>query len=89
MADTAKDEQNPVTNPGDKIDESKSDQEKSEQIAVDSPDITGDQITVPTYFEVTEPDGEKKELHHVKDAEEISDEIRKMRMDEDGNRTWR
>lgn len=88
MGNTAKDEQEPVINPGDKIDESQSVEEKSEQIAVDSPDITGDQIVVPTYFVVEEPDGEEKALHHVKDADDISDVIRQMRVDEDGNRVW-
>jgi hypothetical protein len=34
------------------------------------------------------PDGEKKALHHVKDAEKISDIIRQARMDEHGNRIW-
>ena len=63
-------------------------EEKSKQLAVDSPDITGDHITVPAYFIVEEPDGEEKALHHVKDAEEISDIIRQARVDEDGNRIW-
>lgn len=85
---TAK-EKNMTVNPGDVIDENKqSVQEKSKQVAVDSPDITGDHITVPTYFVVDEPDGEQKALHHVKDAEEISDVIRQARVDENGNRVW-
>ncbi|BAT53653.1 unknown protein [Nostoc sp. NIES-3756] len=84
---TAK-EKNLTANPGDKIDDSKSLEEKAKQVAVDSPDITGDHITVPTYFVVDYPDGEKKALHHVKDAEEISDVIRQARVDEDGNRVW-
>lgn len=76
-------------NPGDVIsDEPQTVEEKSKQIAVDSPDITGDHITVPTYFVVDEPDGEEKALHHVKDAEEISDVIRQARVDEEGNRIW-
>ncbi len=76
-------------NPGDVIsEEPETVEEKSEQVAVDSPDITGDQIKVPTYFVVDEPDGEEKALHHVKDAEEISDVIRQARVDEDGNRKW-
>lgn len=79
---------NLTVNPGDRIDESKSLEEKSQQVAVDAPDITGDHIVVPTYFVVDEPDGEQKALHHVKDAEEISDVIRQARVDEDGNRTW-
>jgi hypothetical protein len=77
-------------NPGDVIDDrAQSVEEKSKQVAVDSPDITGDRIEVPTYFVVEEPDGEEKALHHVKDAEEISDVIRQARVDEEGNRTWR
>ncbi|MGH2415449.1 MAG: hypothetical protein ACRDEA_17515 [Microcystaceae cyanobacterium] len=80
---------NLTANPGDRIDESKTLEEKAQQVAVDAPDITGDHIVVPTYFVVDEPDGEQKPLHHVKDAEEISDVIRQARVDEDGNRTWR
>lgn len=76
-------------NPGDVIaNEPQTVEEKSKQVAVDSPDITGDHIKVPTYFVVDEPDGEEKALHHVKDAEEISDVIRQARVDEDGNRVW-
>lgn len=78
-----------TVNPGDRIDESMTLEEKSQQVAVDAPDITGDHIVVPTYFIVDESDGSQKALHHVKDAEEISDVIRQARMDEDGNRTWR
>ena len=83
-------ERNLTANPGDRIvDESQSVEEKAQQVAVDNvPDITGDNITVPTYFVVDEPDGEKKALHHVKDAEEISDMIREARVDENGNRVW-
>lgn len=84
---TAK-ERNLTANPGDVIHEDKSLEEKAQQVAVDAPDITGDHITVPTYFVVDEPDGEKKALHHVKDAEEISDVIRQARVDENGNRVW-
>ena len=85
---TAK-ERNLTVNPGDQVaDESQNIEEKAQQVAVDSPDITGDQITVPTYFVVDEPDGEQKALHHVKDAEEISDVIRQARVDENGNRVW-
>ncbi|WP_341527677.1 hypothetical protein WKK05_35210 [Nostoc sp. UHCC 0302] len=85
---TAK-ERNLTANPGDRIsDKPESVEEKSQQVAVDSPDITGDHITVPTYFVVDEPDGDKKALHHVKDAEEISDVIRQARVDENGNRIW-
>ncbi|MEJ6483889.1 hypothetical protein N0Y54_21645 [Nostoc punctiforme UO1] len=83
-------ERNLTANPGDRIaDESQPVEEKAKQVAVDDvPDITGDRITVPTYFVVDEPDGEKKALHHVKDAEEISDVIRQARVDENGNRVW-
>lgn len=75
-------------NPGDRIDDSKSLEEKAQQVAVDAPDITGDHIVVPTYFVVEEPDGDKKALHHIKDAEEISDVIRQARVDENGDRKW-
>ena len=76
-------------NPGDVTsDKPQSIEEKAQQLAVDSPDITGDHITVPTYFIVDEPDGEEKALHHVKDAEEISDVIRLARVDENGERIW-
>jgi hypothetical protein len=77
-----------TVNPGDRIDESKTLEEKAKQVAVDAPDITGDHIVVPTYFVVDEPDGSKKALHHVKDAEEISDVIRQARVDENGERIW-
>jgi len=78
-----------AVNPGDVIaDEQQSVEEKSKQVAVDSPDITGDHIKVPTYFVVEEPDGEEEALHHVKDAEEISDVIRQARVDENGERKW-
>lgn len=65
-----------TANPGDRIDPNASLEEKAKQVAVDAPDITGDHIVVPTYFVVDEPDGSQKALHHVKDAEEISDVIR-------------
>ncbi len=75
-------------NPGDRIDESKTLEEKAKQVAVDAPDITGDHIVVPTYFIVQYPDGHKEALHHIKDAEKISDVIRMARMDENGDRVW-
>jgi hypothetical protein len=82
-------EKNLTANPGDRIaDKPQSIEEKAKQVAVDSPDITGDHITVPTYFIVDYPDGERKGLHHVKDAKEISDVIRQARVDENGNRIW-
>jgi hypothetical protein len=82
-------EQNLTANPGDKIaDKPELIEEKAKQLAVDAPDITGDWIKVPTYFVVEYPNGEKKALHHVKDAEEISDVIRQARVDENGNRIW-
>lgn len=92
MSEENKPDINSPLNPGDAVegDESKSVDQKTEKIAVDSPDpVTGDQITVPTYFKVEEPDGENKALHHVKDAEEISDVVRQARVDEKGDRTWR
>jgi len=78
-----------TVNPGDRIDDSKTLEEKAKQVAVDAPDITGDHIVVPTYFVVDMPDGSQKALHHVKDAEAISDVIRQARVDENGNRIWR
>jgi hypothetical protein len=75
-----------TANKGDIIDDSKSLEEKKEQVAVDSWDIAG-HVKVPAYFTVEE-DGEEKALHHVKDAEEISDVIRQARVDEDGDRKW-
>lgn len=89
MEDNKEQDLHRSVNPGDVIsEEPETVEQKSKQVAVDSPDITGDQIKVPTYFVVDEPDGEKKALHHVKDAEEISDVIRQARVDEDGNRKW-
>lgn len=86
---TAK-ERNLTVNPGDIVtnDESKSVEEKAKQVAVDAPDITGDWIKVPTYFIVDYPNGERKALHHVRDAKKISDVVRLARMDEQGNRIW-
>lgn len=53
-----------VVNTGDKVaDEPQTVEEKTKQLSVDAPDITGDHIQVPTYFEVEEPDGEKK--HYI------------------------
>lgn len=77
-----------TANPGDRIDDSKSLEEKAKQVAVDAPDITGDHIVVPTYFVVDHPDGHEEALHHVRDAEEISDVIRQARVDENGERIW-
>ena len=83
-------EDNNVLNPGDKVNKSKSVDEKAKQVAVDAPDITGDHITVPTYFVTEDKEtGEEEALHHIKDAEKISDVIRKARVDEDGERKWR
>lgn len=80
--------ENLVLNPGDIVDEEKTLEEKSKQVAVDAPDITGDHVVVPTYFVVDDPEEGQKALHHVKDAEEISDVIRQARVDESGERTW-
>jgi len=78
-----------VLNPGDRVDSEKTLEEKSQQVAVNTADITGDRIVVPTYFVVDDPEEGQKALHHVKDAEEISDVIRQARVDETGERTWR
>ena len=80
---------NLTANPGDRIsDKPQTVEEKAQQVAVDSPDITGEQIKVPTYFIAEDEKGEEQALHHVKDAEEISDAIRVARVDENGNRVW-
>lgn len=84
----AMEEGNLVLNPGDMVDGEKSLEEKSQQVAVDTGDITGDRIVVPTYFVVDDPEEGQKALHHIKDAEEISDVIRQARVDESGERTW-
>jgi hypothetical protein len=85
----AMEEGSPVLNPGDRIDGEKSLEEKAQQVAVNTGDITGDRIVVPTYFVVDDPEDGQKALHHVKDAEEISDVIRQARVNESGERTWR
>ena len=75
-----------TVNPGDRIaKEPQTLVDKAKQIAVDAPDITGDWIKVPTYFIFEYPNGEKKALHHVKDAQAISDAIRQARFQEDEN----
>ena len=76
-----------TANKGDVIDDSKSLEEKKEQVAVDSWDIAG-HVKVPTYFPVKDENGEEKALHHIKDAEEITDTIRQARVDESGERQW-
>ncbi|MEL6453293.1 MAG: hypothetical protein AAFQ40_01085 [Cyanobacteria bacterium J06623_5] len=77
-------------NPGDKEDTaSTSVEEKGEKVAVAYEDALGNPVEVPTYFTVEGEDGEKEALHHVKDAEEISDVIRQARVNEEGDRTWR
>lgn len=78
-----------VVNPGDRPSSEKSLEEKSKQVAVDAPDITGDHVVVPTYFVVEDPEEGEKALHHVNDAEEIADVIRQARVDESGERQWR
>jgi hypothetical protein len=80
---------NLTANPGDRIsDEPQTLEEKAQQVAVDVSDVTGEHVKVPTYFIGEDENGEKKALHHIKDAEEISDAIRLARVDEDGNRVW-
>mgnify|MGYP001799506569 FL=1 len=76
-------------NPGDVRHPEKSVEEKAQQVAVDTADITGDRVVVPTYFVVDDPEEGQKALHHVDDAEEISDVIRQARVNEEGERTWR
>ncbi|MEO0458127.1 MAG: hypothetical protein AAF152_16315 [Cyanobacteria bacterium P01_A01_bin.114] len=77
-----------TVNPGDRIDPSASLEEKREQVAVKYEDVTMNTVEVPTYFMVEGESGEEKALHHVEDAEEISDVIRQARVNEDGERTW-
>lgn len=74
-----------TANKGDVIDESKSAEEKKDQVAVNTWDPAG-HVKVPTYFPVEGKDGKEELLHHVKDAEDISDTIRQARVDEDGDR---
>lgn len=74
-----------TVNPGDIVKSNQTLEEKSQQIAVDAPDITGDRVVVPTYFVVDYANGEKKALHHVRDAKEISDVIRQMRLYEEAD----
>lgn len=78
-------------NPGDKeASPSASVEEKTDKVAVEYEDALGNPVEVPTYFAVEdEKSGEEKALHHVEDAEEISDVIRQARTTEDGERTWR
>ncbi|MGD1896460.1 MAG: hypothetical protein ACFB16_05835 [Phormidesmis sp.] len=77
-------------NPGDKeMSPDASVEEKSQKTAVAYEDALGNNTEVPTYFPVEGEDGEKEALHHVKDAEEISDVIREARVNEAGERTWR
>ena len=76
-----------TANKGDVIDESKSLAEKKEQTALLSWDPAG-HVEVPAYFPVEGENAEEKALHHVKDAEEISDVIRQARTDDDGDRQW-
>jgi hypothetical protein len=72
-----------TVNPGDIINKSQSLEEKAKQLAVDAPDLTGEHLKVPTYFIVEYPNGEKKALHHVRDAKQISDVIRQARFQEE------
>lgn len=63
-------------------------EEKREQVAVAYEEF-GSDVEIPTYFTVEDKEtGKEKALHHVKDAEEISDVIRQARMNEDGERVW-
>jgi len=58
------------------------------KIAVDTADITDEHVVMPTYVTVKDGTGEEQALHHVKDAEAISDMIRQVRVDENGDRRW-
>lgn len=76
-------------NPGDKeMSPEASVAQKGEKTAVAYEDALGNPIEVPTYFTVEGEEGNKEALHHVKDAEEISDVIRQARVDETGDRKW-
>ena len=87
MTSPKKPQPNDTLNPGDKTPPKPIGSEDI-QLAVDVADITGDHIEVPTYFEVEYEDGSKEKLHHIKDAEKISDVIRQARTDEKGNKKW-
>ena len=76
-----------TANEGDVVDKSKDLEEKKDQVAVESWDPAG-KVEVPTYFPVEGESGEEEALHHVRDAEEISDVVRQARVDEDGDRKW-
>ena len=78
-----------AVNPGDRIDPSASLEEKRDQVAVEYDDVTLHTNTVPTYFMVEGEEGNEKALHHIEDAEEISDVVRQARMSKDGDRTWK
>ena len=77
-------------NPGDKeAPPNTSVNEQGKKTAVAYEDALGNNTEVPTYFTVEGKEGGKEALHHVKDAEEISDVIREARVNEKGDRTWR
>lgn len=81
--------ENLTINPGDWVpNEEQTLEEKAQQVAVEAYDFTVDHRVVPTYYVVETAEGEEKALHHVRDAEEISDVIRQARVDENGNRIW-
>lgn len=77
-----------TVNPGDRVTGNESLEEKKRKIAVDTGDITGEHVVVPTYVTVEDESGEEQALHHVRDAEAISDVIRQVRVDENGDRRW-
>ncbi|MGD1857807.1 MAG: hypothetical protein ACFB2W_26525 [Leptolyngbyaceae cyanobacterium] len=83
------DKQVDAVNPGDRIDPSASLEEKKDRVAVEYDDVTMNTNTVPTYFAVESENGNEKALHHVEDAEEISDVIRQARVDDSGERVWK
>ncbi len=78
----------PTLNPGDIVDREMTLEEKAQKVAVNVADITGEKLVVPTYFVVDYPDAGRQALHHIHDAEEISDVIRQARVNEKGDRTW-
>lgn len=80
---TAPDNPNSTVNPGDRVERPLELEEKANRSAIN---LEGEQV--PAYFVVEGESGEQEALHHVEDAEEISDVIRQARTDENGNRTW-
>lgn len=73
-----------LSNKGDRVpNRPQSLEEKAERRAVD----TG-KLEVPAYFVFEGENGNREALHHVRDAEEITDAIRQARRTESGDRKW-